>query len=470
MRERSALRSAQLRIIDELKTSIGVQAIVGMGGGKTVSALTAIRDLLDEGKIRAAVVVAPRLVAADTWPNEVKAWAHLKDTDLVLLEGGPEKRESRLRQKHEVYVVGLDNVVWLLEALTTYANDDPRRDLLVIDELSRFGNPRGVRAQEVLAASLAFNAIWGLTGTPRPNDEADQYMPLQIVSAGEAFDQSFDEWRRGHFRPLDFKGYDWKIHDFAKPLLMKTVNEWSFTIPPEDAADMPFNSGDEYDLFFDLSPAQQRDLASLDKELLVELGMGDVDLRRAITEGDDDVLFALSKATASGKMSQVLQGYIYEEGAAVQHYQHNRRLDALDALVGGNAGEPLLLPYWFKEDVPLLRKVLGKKLTVLSEEKSSPRTVAAWNAGDLPYMALHPASAGHGLNLQFGGRRLGWFACVWSAEMYIQTCKRLARPGQKLPVFSHRLRARHWLEDLRVNRVERKVAEEQAFIAQVVRV
>lgn len=461
MRPESALRPAQERTVAELMTSTGVQAVLGMGAGKTAAALTAIRRLLDAGTIRAAIVLAPRRVALDTWPREVGLWEHLARTDLVVLSGPPKRRSRLLAEVHEVYVLGIDNVEWLLHELKPRPADDPRWDVLVIDELSRFKSPRGGRAKALLKVARRFRAIWGLTGTPKPNSEEDQWMPLQLVSAGTAL-PPFDVWRRQNFMPLDPNGYSWKMHAFAKPVLAKLVDDWSFTIPPEDVTDVPFNAGDDFDTFVDLSAEARRDLGTLEADLAVELGVGNVDLR----DPSEDTLMVLSKAIATAKMTQVLQGFLYRNGQTLQTYE-NPKLDALADLLDANGGEPVLIPYHFQEDLVSLRHLLGAGVPCLGagmSDREAARIIEAWNAGEVPALPIHPASAGHGLNLQFGGRRLIWYHPTWSAELYAQTVKRLARPGQKLPVYSHRIRARHWLEDVRVRRVEAKIAMQADFI------
>lgn len=463
LRKETDLRPAQERTITELMASIGVQAVLPMGAGKTAAALTAIRRMIDAKTIRAAIVIAPRRVALETWPNETTLWEHLRDTDLVVLSGGPAVRAKRLAEPHEVYVIGIDNVQWLIDTLSLAANrSHPGWDVLVIDEISRFKNPRGQRAHSLMQVAARFGTIWGLTGTPRPNSDEDLWMPLQIVSAGAALPRSFDKWRRSNFMPLDPNGYKWRIHNFARTALHATVNQWSFTVPPDAVTDVPFNSGASYDTFVDLSVDARRDLDHMETRLLVELGIGKVDL----VDPSDDLMVALTKAVAVGKMTQIMQGFIYRDGATVQRYE-NPKMEALIDLLEAAGGEPVLLLYHFREELEDLLALLGKGTLHLGagvSDNKGARTVEAWNAGDIPVMPLHPASAGHGLNLQFGGRRLIWYHPTFSAELYIQTCKRLARPGQTLPVYSHRIRARHWLEDMRVNRVEGKIGDEKLFM------
>ncbi len=468
MRDRSQLRPVQLRLISEMKTSEGVGIVLGMGGGKTACALTAIADLLAIGQIRAAIVIAPKRVALSTWPDEVKIWQHLSHLSVGIVGGDRARREAVLRERHDVYTCGIDNLPWLIDELKKIA-DHPGMDQLVIDELSRLKNPRGSRAKMLNRNSAKFGAIWGLTGTPRPGGWEDLWMPLQIVSKGRAWGMSFDPWRQRHFEALDYHGRKWAVRPEAIPRLRQVVSDWVVTIPPEDTVDVPFVSGPGHDIVVPLSPAARADAESMERDLLISLGrdgtLADIDPQ------DDGVIVALSQAVASGKLSQIMQGYVYEDGHAVQHYDA-AKADALVDFVDGLDGEPLIICYWYEEDLAVLRALypdlphLGAGIS----DKKATKTIEDWNAGRLPLLALHPASAGHGLNLQFGGARMIWYAMPWSPELYAQTVKRLARPGQTRPVFVHRLLADHPYEQLRLRRVESKIDAEQAFIADLRRI
>lgn len=466
MRDRSQLRPVQCRLIEEMKDSAGVVIVLGMGGGKTVSALTAIADLRADGTIRAALVVAPKRVALSTWPREIEQWSHLRHLNIGVLRGTPAQRAQVLRQQHDVYVCGIDNIPWLLDELKGLG-DHPALDQLVIDELSRFKNPRGSRAKALNKASTRFGAIWGLTGTPRPNGWEDLWMPMQIISQGNAWGMTFDPWRNRFFEPLDFHRRKWAVRPDAIPLLRAAVDVWTVTIPPEEIVDVPFVSGPDHDIVVPLSRAAQADADAMEQELMIALGREGTSLAD-IDVSDDSVVVALSQAVASGKLSQIMQGYVYAEGQAVQHYDAAKS-DALVDFVEALDGDPLIICYWYQEDLTVLRELwpdlphLGAGVS----DKKADKVIEDWNAGRLPLLALHPASAGHGLNLQFGGSRMLFYAMPWSAELYAQTVKRIARSGQTKPVFVHRLLADHDYERIRVRRVESKIDAEQEFISEL---
>jgi SNF2 family DNA or RNA helicase len=436
---------------------------MGMGGGKTASTLTAIVDLLAARTIRAAIIIAPVRVALTTWPNEIAGWEHTAHLDAVVLSGTPERRLRLLKEKHEVYICSIDLLVWLIDALRKFPKDDPRWDMLVIDELSRFKSPRGERAKKLNRFTSRFGAILGLTGTPRPNGWEDQWMPIQIVSAGTAWPTSgFDEWRKTHFMQMDFHGYRWEPHHHMIPKMKAVIDEWTMTVPSDEATDVPFNYGADYDVVVPLTKAQERDLETLKRDLLVELGHPEADL----LDPDETLVAAMSQATASGKMTQLCQGFLYQDGQTVQTYG-NAKLDALDDLLAAADGENVVIVYHYRHDLEALRKHLkgAEVLGAETKDDDAVRIINAWNEGKVQYLLCHPASVGHGIQLQFGGRRMIWYAMTWSHEHWVQMCKRIARPGQKEPVYVHRLLADHWLERLRVQRVDQKMAEEAEFIA-----
>lgn len=464
-RDRSQLRPVQIRLVSEMMASEGVVIILGMGGGKTACALTAIGDLIARKMIRAALVIAPKRVALSTWPREVTVWSHLQHLDVGVLGGDRARRASVLREPHDVYVCGIDNLPWLIDELKTLP-DHPGLDQLVIDELSRFKNPRGSRAKALNKFSSRFGAIWGLTGTPRPNGWEDLWMPLQIVSKGRAWGMTFDPWRQRHFEALDFHGRKWAVRPEAVPQLRSVVEAWAVTIPPEEVVDVPFVSGRDHDIVVPMSAAARADADSMERELMISLGregtLSDIDPE------DDAVIAALSQAVASGKLSQIMQGYVYDEGRAVQHYDAGKA-DALVDFVAALDGEPLIICYWYQEDLTLLQELYPDiaNLGAGVSDRQADRVIEDWNAGRLPLLALHPASAGHGLNLQFGGSRMLFYAMPWSAELYAQVVKRIARSGQTRPVFVHRMLTDHPYEHLRVARVEAKIDAEQDFIADI---
>lgn len=465
MRKRSDMRAVQDRLVAEMKASLGVLIVLGMGGGKTACALTAAGDLIADGEIRAAMVLAPRKVAGKTWPDEIDKWEHLCGLSLGRVVGNPKQREKVMGETHDIYVCGIDNVEWLIKYLKKHPHH-PCRDQLILDEMSKMKSPRGSRAKLLNRNQDMFGGFWGLTGTPRPNRWEEVWMPLQLISRGNAWGMAFDAWRIRHFEPLDRNGYAWSLRPEHKGAVLAVVNDWTVTIPPHETVDVPFTSGPEHDILVPMSKDQAIDAATMEKELMVELGLtgalADLDVE------DERVVVALSQAVASGKLSQMMQGYIYDEGEAVHHYGDGK-IAAAKEFVEELDGENLIITYWFKEDLAQLReafpnlRVLGAGVT----DKQANKTIDDWNAGKIPVLALHPASAGHGIELQFGGARMLIYSMPWSPELYVQMIKRIARSGQTLPVFVHRLITDHPYEHIRIRRVEGKINMEQDFVEEL---
>ena len=288
-------------------------------------------------------------------------------------------------------------------------------------------------------------------------------MPLQLVSAGTAWNTSgFDNWRKAHFTQMDWQGFRWEVRQDALPYIRRVVDDWTLTIPPDQATDIPFNSGPEFDIVVPLTKAQKEDLASLEKELLVELGGEGVDL----LDDSEDIVAALSQATASGKMAQVLQGFLYRDGETVQTYG-TAKLDALKDLLAGIDGENVMIVYNYRHDLELLKKALPGARWVDREQTDEEfvQLIDDCRAGKVQYLLAHPANLSHGVDgLQHGFARMIWYQFSWSPEQVAQITARIARSGQEKPVFSHRIVADHWLEYRRIARVESKMAEEAEFI------
>jgi hypothetical protein len=289
-------------------------------------------------------------------------------------------------------------------------------------------------------------------------------MPLQIISAGTAWDTSgFEAWRQKHFTQMDFHGYRWEVRQDALPYIKRVINEWTLTIPPDQSTNVPFNSGPDFDVVVPLTKAQKDDLGTLQKELIIELGAEGVDLLNP----SEEIVAALSQATATQKMSQILQGFLYKDGETVQVYS-KAKLDALDDLLAGADGENVMIVYEYRHDLEMLKKHLptARWVDQTQSDEEFVQLINDCREGKVQYLLAHPANLGHGVDgLQHGFARMIWIQYSWSAEQVQQLTARIARSGQTKPVFSHRILADHPLERLRVQRVDQKMAEEAEFIA-----
>jgi len=460
MRLKTDLRDYQQRTVTALYERAELQAVLPMGAGKTAAALTAVSELIEDGAIRCALVLAPKKVAQLVWPAELSEWAHLQDMTIARVAGSPLQRELMLSQDVDLYVVGIDNAQWLAEKLRELPADHRLFDCLIIDESSRLKNPRSKRATALMRIRRNFKNVWMLTGTPRPNSYADQFKPLTLLTNGKLWGKRFDVWREqrfmrvmrekdGSFTPSPF-GLHWAMRPEWEQRTIDEINTVSLTIGDEDMPTLPELTTVVH--WVELPPAARKAYRQMERDLFARLREG-----RGIA--------AVNMAVATGKLAQVAQGFMYGDGNTDVEHVHTEKADMLVELIE-DLSENALIAYEFVEDLRVLQGLwpglpyLGaglKDVDVAGHER-------LWNAGELPRLALHPASAGHGLNLQHGGRHLFWYGMTWSAELFDQTTKRFYRPGQKHHCFNHLILARDTVDEVKYDRVINKMSEQEAFL------
>jgi hypothetical protein len=454
MRARSELRPYQTRVVDYLYENPEAFAVLKMGAGKTASTLTAILDLLGDKVIRHALVIAPKRVAKLVWPDEVKKWQHLSGLRMAVLDGPPPVRLRKLLaiDSRDVTVVGIDNVQWLVDAIEDWPADHPIFDALVIDETSKLKSPKGKRAKALAKVAKRFKNRWGLTGTPRPNSLLDLFTPAKIITGGRLWGNSYYKWQMDNFYLPNKWSYDWKIHPHKEAQLLADIATVSIAL---GEGEMPGLPGLSVIIDEVLLPKDTRDVyADMERDLFAV--------------ADDEGVIAMSRAIATGKLAQIANGFLYDDrGAAGAHIVHNEKAQWLAELVDELDGEPLIVVYEYQEDLAMIRRAFGQVPYLGSgvSDKQAQENVEAWNRGELPVFALHPASGGHGLNLQHGGSRMAWVAPTWSAELWDQTLARIYRPGQANHCMVHVCVARDTVDDLKRLRVLDKLSGQQAFEA-----
>jgi len=451
LRERD-LRSYQNRTIDWLYARDCGIAVLDLGAGKTVSALTAASELIQDGVIRHALIVAPKRVAELVWPAELKGWEHLAGLKAAILAGGPSVRQAVLDYvpTRQITIIGIDNVQWLVNAIERLPRDHPIWDCLIIDETSKLKSPSSKRARALLRLADRFKVRWGLTGTPRPNGEHDLFMPATVISAGKLWGRSFDRWRRERMMQIDHMGYDWKIRPDWVDRTNTEFASMAITLDEGDMPDLPELNVvlEPVEFTPDLRQAYETAEQDLIGELMLERGM------TAETAG----------AVATGILAQFVAGFRYGENNTEVTFIHELKLEWLDELVESLDGSPLLIAYEFVEDARRLTKRYGCPVLGGGTPSAEAATaIEAWNSGTLPILGIHPASAGHGLNLQRGGHHLAWLGLTWSAEQYEQTIKRIHRPGQKNHVTIHVPLIRGTVDVMKRKRVLEKMTAQQAL-------
>jgi hypothetical protein len=445
------LRSYQQRAATFLYERDAAFLIAPLGAGKGAAALTAAAELTRDGQRRHALVVAPKLVATTVWPAEIASWPHLAHLRSAVLDGSPAQRRELLvaAPQRDVTVIGVDLVPWLVAELAGFADDHPLFDTLIIDETSRLKDPSGKRARALLKIARPFRTRWGLTGTPRPNSSQDLFMPAAIITDGALWGRAFLPWQKRHFRPRDPFGREWAAPPGAEEQIAADFGTVAMTVADEDMPDLPpLNVVMTRIALPDAVMATYRTMA---RELF------------AAIEGRS--IEAASPLIATGKLAQLANGFLYDAGADDPVFVHSRKIDWLRELVESLDDEPLLIAYEFVEDLRTIRRAFGEvpALGGPTPAHEASRLVAAWNEGALPLLAFHPASAGHGLNLQFGGSRMAWLSPSWSAELTEQAIARIYRPGQTQHVTIHVCVAAGTVDEMKRDRVLGKMSAQAAF-------
>lgn len=413
-----------------------------MGLGKSVITLTALLDLcLDRFEIAKVLVIAPLRVARDTWTAELQKWDHLKCFTYATVIGSVSEREAALRKKAHIYLINRENVSWLIEE-SGFPFDF---DMIVIDELSSFKSYQAKRFRSLLRVRPTVKRIVGLTGTPAGNGLTDLWAEFRILDLGKRLGRFITHYRNRYFLPDKRNGmtvYSYKPLPGAEDAIYRQISDITVSMKAVDHLDMPeciFN-----DVTVSLSEEERQKYDTLRNDLILSLGEDEIDASNA--------------ASLSNKLSQMANGAVYGEDKTV-HRIHDRKLDALEDLIEAANGKPVLVAYWYRHDLERIRTRFCVR------EIRTPTDISDWNAGKIPVAVIHPASAGHGLNLQAGGSTLIWFGLTWSLELYLQTNARLWRQGQTAKtVVIHRIVAEGTVDELMLKALDQKERSQNSLI------
>lgn len=417
--------------------------IWALAEGKTVTTLTAIRDLMyDTFEVKRVLVVASLRVARDTWPEEIRKWDHLKDLTCSVVVGSVAERRRALQKKADIYIVNRENLVWL------YEHCKMPFDMVVLDELSSFKNHQAKRFRAIKALRPKVKRIVGLTGTPSGNGLMDLWAEFRILDMGERLGRYISQYRNLYFKPDKRNGmvvYSYKPLPGAEEAIYHQIADITVSMKATDYLEMPELVSVVKEVR--LSEKEKERYDELKKSLVLELPGGEVT--------------AANAASLTLKLSQMANGAIYTDGKDVAAI-HDRKLDALEDLVESANGKSVLVAYWFKHDKDRIRERMEAR------ELKEPQDFTDWNAGKIPVALIHPASAGHGLNLQQGGSILIWFGLTWSLELYQQTNARLWRQGQadKTVIIQH-IVAKDTIDERILNVLEHKDGTQAALIEAV---
>lgn len=399
--------------VDFIETHEEAAVLLDMGLGKTAIALTAIFDLVyDFFLVRKVLVVAPLRVARDQWIAEVGKWEHLSDLRLSVVVGTEQERKIALMRSADVYVINRENVVWLVEKSGAVLDFD----MLVVDELSSFKNSDSKRFKGLMKLRPKIKRTVGLTGTPASNGLMDLFAEYKLLDKGKRLGRFITRYRADYFKPDKMNGavvYSYKPLPFAEEEIYKKISDMTISMKSTDYLQMPEKIMTECMVTMDEKEKKKYD--ELRQELVLNMG-------------EENEITAANAAALCGKLSQLANGAIYTDDKKVMQF-HDKKLDALEDLIEAANGKPVLVAYWYQHDLERIRKRLDEK-KIEYDKIDSGESIKRWNAGQLPVGLIHPASAGHGLNLQSGGNYIIWFGITWSLELYQQTNGRLWRQGQ----------------------------------------
>lgn len=389
--------------------------MLDMGLGKTVITLTALWQLaLDSFDVSRVLVIAPKRVAEDTWPKELAKWEHLTGLTSSLVLGSAAERKAALQRKAFLYIINRENVAWLVK------NHYWDFDMVVIDELSSFKSNKAERFKAMKKVRPMVTRIVGLTGTPAPNTLLDLWPQMYLMDMGQRLGRFIGGFRDRFFLP-DKRNreiiYSYKPREGAEDAIYALISDICISMKAADYLDMPERIDNRIEV--SMSPKERKLYDDFQKDMVLSIG--------------DEELDAVNAAALSNKLLQMANGAVYGEDKKIIPI-HDRKLDALEDLVEAANGKPLLVAYWYKHDLQRI-KARFKNARCIDTAKD----IDDWNAGKIPLALIHPASAGHGLNLQDGGCTIVWFGLTWSLELYQQLNARLWRQGQKHTVVIHHI-------------------------------
>lgn len=419
--------------------------LIDMGLGKTSITLTAIRNLLfDSFEVCKVLVIAPLRVAKNTWTDEIKKWEHLNTLTYSLIIGNENERLSALNKKADIYIINRENVDWLVNK-SGYKFDF---DMVVIDELSSFKNHQSKRFKSLMKVRPLVKRIVGLTGTPSSNGLMDLFAEFKILDMDKRLGYFIGQYRNTYFKPDKMNGpivYSYKPLPNAENAIYEKISDITVSMKANEYLKMPELLTSNY--VVELSNSEKNQYDEMKKSLVLE-----------ITDGE---ITASNAASLSNKLCQLSNGAIYDDEQNIVEI-HDRKLDALEDIIESMNGKPLLVAYWYRHDLERIKSGFSVREIKTSED------ISDWNDGKIPVALIHPASAGHGLNLQNGGSTLIWFGLTWSLELYQQTNARLYRQGQKNTVIIQHIITKGTIDE-QILKVLQKKNKTQADLIDAVR-
>ena len=405
--KRANLHSYQQRALAFIKDKRKCALFLDMGLGKSVIALTAASDMLDDFLINKVLVVAPLRVSNTVWKQEAKKWEHLKHLNISIATGSAKNRIQNLQTPADIHVINRENVDWLVRTQKW------QWDMIIIDESSSFKSMKSKRFKALRKVTKYLQSVILLTGTPSPNGIVDLWSQIYLIDQGIRIGRTMGNFRQRFLHPAGYMSYSWEPNKGADLEIQELIKDISMSMSSKDYLELP----KRIDLkeYIEFPPDILEQYKELEKEFLLELDKGEIE--------------ALSAATLANKLLQMCNGAVYDtEGVA--HTIHDLKIQALKEIIEDNPNESFLVAYNYRSDHVRLSKSFPQGISL----SKSGVEIQEWNKGNIKLMFAHPASAGHGLNLQKGGSSIIWFGLNWSLELYEQFNARLHRQGQEKPV------------------------------------
>lgn len=414
-----------------------------MGLGKTVSTLTAVKRMIYSFEVSKVLVIAPKRVAETTWTTEADKWEHLRCLKLSKVIGTEKERAEALGADADVYVINRENVCWLVR----YLNGRMPFDMLVIDELSSFKSHTAQRFKALKSVRYQFSRIIGLTGTPAPNGYMDLWAELYLLDGGERLGKYITRYREEYFHPLISVGavvYRYGLNAMSDIVISKKISDICVSMKAGDYLQLPKRIDNTINVI--LTKDEKRQYDRFESEEILKI--------------NGETITAANAAAVTNKLLQYANGAVYDETKNV-HTIHDAKIEALEELVEAASGDPVLVFYSYRHDAARIMERLKKYDPVMLEGE---KDISDWNEGKTKVLITHPASAGHGLNLQAGGHIIVWFGVTWSLELYQQANARLHRQGQTKSVMIYHLITKGTMDERVMKAIANKENGQNAMI------
>ena len=416
--------------------------MLDLGLGKTVITLSALWELLLDYFTSARVlVIAPKRVAENTWTAELMKWSHLKGLTISKVMGTAKQREVALSKIADIYIISRDNIAWLVK------NHKWDFDTVIIDEMSSFRSSKSLRFKALKSVRGKIRRVVALSGSPAPNSIEELWPQMYILDMGERLGRYIGSFRNEYLLPDKRNGqiiFSYKPRKGAEQRIYDKISDICISMKAGDYLEMPPLVSTRYEVEMDMKEA--RTYEQMESDMFVKIGEEDLD--------------AVNAAALSNKLIQMANGAVYGEDKKVIHI-HDKKLDALEDLIEAANGKPLLVAYWYKHDKERIKARFDVR------DIDTPKDIEDWNNGNIPVAIIHPASAGHGLNLQDGGSTIVWFGLTWSLELYQQLNGRLFRQGQRNTVVIQHIITKGTIDEDIMDALDRKDAGQTALIAAV---